>query len=80
MAKAPRKVKPKEEPKLPEKEPLLPEVEEEPKTYQVELIGKHLHTVGINGTVHQYPGGQPLIVGENIYRILKDAGLIGKEL
>lgn len=65
---------------LSEKELMLPGVEEVPKTYCVVLIGKHLHSVGINGTVRQYLGGEPITVEENIYRILKEADLIGKEL
>ena len=81
MAKAPKKVAPKP----PEKEPQADEViepaaeAEAPTVRRIELIGKYLHSVGINGTVRQYLGGEPLVVEENTYHILKDAGLIGKE-
>ena len=64
------------EPELPEKGPQAAEVST---THRVVLIGKYLHSVGINGTVRQYLGGEPLVVEENTYHILKDAGLIGKE-
>lgn len=68
------------EPELPEKEPAVPEVLNEVKERRVVLIGNYLHSVGINGTVRKYKGGEPITVEENIYHILKDADLIREEL
>lgn len=50
-----------------------------PKYPTVILRGYGFHTVGVNGVMMDFKGGEPYTVPENIYRILKEADLIISE-
>lgn len=50
--------------------------EPEPKTHFVTLKGKGLCKVWVNGTPSEIPRGTEILIPDNIYHILNDAGEI----